>query len=80
MSKRTEWRDALSPAERSELRELDRQIKIAADPTTKREKKDLVFLKHQRKIIQNRVTVRARRKRMMTTSRVAAMAAAPPDL
>lgn len=63
---RRNWRDALNRQERSELRELDRQIKLQEQIAETRsrsihEQRVLIYLKHKRQMIQNRVTVRARR-------------------
>lgn len=63
---RRNWRDALNRQERSELRELDRQIKLQEQVAelrrgSIREQRELVYLKYRRQVIQNRVTVRARR-------------------
>lgn len=65
-TERRNWRDALNRQERSELRELDRQIKLQEQVAelrrgSIREQRELVYLKYRRQIIQNRVTVRARR-------------------
>ena len=65
MQGKPDWRDALNPQEKSELRELDRKIKQQQKVTKKigtvHQHSKLIVLKYQRKVIQNRVTVRARR-------------------
>jgi hypothetical protein len=65
-TERRNWRDALNPQERSELRALDRQIKLQEQVAELRSRsiqaqRQLVYLKYQRQVIQNRVTQRARR-------------------
>ena len=65
-TERRNWRDALNPQERSALRALDRQIKLQEQVAEQRSRsiqaqRELVYLKYQRQVIQNRVTQRARR-------------------
>lgn len=55
---RRNWEAALNPQERRELRELERKIR---DQVEGRKGMRLVYLKHKRQLIQNRVTTRARR-------------------
>lgn len=67
---RRNWRDALNRQERSELKELDRQIRLqqaVAEDRSKsiREQRVLIYLKHKRQQIQNRVTKRASREEEM---------------
>jgi hypothetical protein len=65
-TERRNWREALNPQERSALRALDRQIKLQEEVAELRSRsiqaqRELVFLRYQRQVIQNRVTQRARR-------------------
>lgn len=62
-SSRPGWREVLSSEERDEIKRLDREIKAQeakGDDSVAGQRK-LIFLKYQRKVIQNRVSVRARR-------------------
>jgi hypothetical protein len=72
MSSRRNWKKSLSPQERVELKELDRRIKLqqglAQERQNIREREKLIVLKYHRKMLQNRVSVRARRSE--TESRV----------
>jgi len=64
MAVRRNWKKTLNPQERSQLKELDRQIKKAREEEKRRNIKEhlrLKALKWDRKMLQNRVSVRARR-------------------
>ena len=65
MSDRRNWKKTLSPLERTELKELERKIKLqeelAAERRSIREREKLIVLKYHRKMLQNRVSVRTRR-------------------
>jgi hypothetical protein len=65
MSDRRNWKKTLSPQERTELKELERKIKLqealAAERQSIREQERLIVLKYHRKMLQNRVSVRTRR-------------------
>ena len=61
-----DWTKALKPQERSKLKELDKRIRLQEEVAeltsgSVRELKELVYLKYQRKVIQNTATIRARR-------------------
>lgn len=65
-TERRNWREALNPQERSALRALDRQIKLQEQVAELRSgsirvQRELVYLRYQRQVIQNRVTQRAKR-------------------
>lgn len=69
MVERRKWRNALSSEERSKIRELERRIKEQEEIAEMRSRnvqaqRELVYLKYQRQVIQNRVTQRARRSDM----------------
>ena len=75
MTARTGWKEALNPQERSELRELDKKIKLqeaVAGAKRVSEQRKLVYLKHQRKLLQNRVTIRNRRSSVRAAAEMAA--------
>lgn len=65
-TERRNWREALNPQERSALRALDRQIKLQEQVAETRSRsvqaqRELVYLKYQRQVIQNKASQRARR-------------------
>ena len=63
MNTKPHWWRALSSEERSELERLDREIKLqeAKNDTSIGGQRKLIFLKYQRKVIQNRSTIRSKR-------------------
>lgn len=59
MEKRN-WRKGLTPAERAEMRKLEKEIAVLVK--TGKISERMAWLKYTRKVLQNRVTVRVRRK------------------
>ena len=61
--KESNWKRALNREERGELKQLDRDIELmeAKDDSRLDARRKLAFLKYQRKVIQNRSTIRAKR-------------------